>query len=41
MTRATQDELHFLELTELARLLRRRDVSAVEVTRAACTNQQL
>jgi amidase len=27
-----QDELHFLELTELARLLRRREVSAVEVT---------
>ncbi|HUB43379.1 MAG TPA: amidase [Acetobacteraceae bacterium] len=29
-----QDELHFLELTELALRLRRREVSAVEVTRA-------
>jgi hypothetical protein len=28
------DELHFLELTELAQLLRRREISAVEVTRA-------
>lgn len=27
-------ELHFLELTELAQRLRRREVSAVEVTRA-------
>lgn len=29
-----QDELHFLQLTELAQLLRRREVSAAEVTRA-------
>jgi amidase len=29
-----QEELHYLELTELAQLLRRRKVSAVEVTRA-------
>jgi amidase len=28
------DALHFLELTELAQLLRRREISAVEVTRA-------